>query len=371
VTEGWLSLMRLDGNGDLGQKNAQTNSTGDYVFENIAPGKYRVQVWTDNVQKSETFVVAAGALETRINLEIPEGSIVGTVVGPDGKAISGASIRVRSMKSYLANPDAVDTETLASAWELQWGQTDGEGKYTVQGVSQGEYAVTVIAAGYSAATKTNIAGVTGGTATVNFTLTSGGTLRVIVKNSAGAVVPDAGVSIRRPDGSTVDVNGAGWMGMGQTDSAGKFETNTLDGTFNVVVTHANHPRKTAGPVVVTPGQVTEFIVTLEAGYSVTVAVKDANGAVVVDATVELIDAAGNPVIPSGWASLFGGIKTDAAGTAAITGVGAGTYSVRVTRVVPGKAPLVESVGSVTVSSHDENAAVVVAPLALEPGDGDY
>jgi hypothetical protein len=186
-----------------------------------------------------------------------------------------------------------------------------------------------------------------------------------------ATDPDAGVSIRRPDGSTVDVNGAGWMGMGQTDSAGKFETNTLDGTFNVVVTHANHPRKTAGPVVVTPGQVTEFIVTLEAGYSVTVAVKDANGAVVVDATVELIDAAGNPVIPSGWASLFGGIKTDAAGTAAITGVGAGTYSVRVTRVVPGKAPLVESVGSVTVSSHDENAAVVVAPLALEPGDGDY
>ena len=125
--------------------SAWTASNGTYTIGGLPTGDYRVEAWAtgyageyydDTVdQNAATAVpVVEGADTPGIDFSLAiEGTISGTVTGPGGAEIGGASV--------WACP-------FTGSGYCQWASTASNGAYTIGGLATGDYLVQVCATGY-------------------------------------------------------------------------------------------------------------------------------------------------------------------------------------------------------------------------------
>ncbi|MCB9915705.1 MAG: carboxypeptidase regulatory-like domain-containing protein [Planctomycetes bacterium] len=146
VEGAWVLLVRYqdpDGKG-VGhpQRSGSTDAEGAFAFENLEPGRYRLEVsksarwsWTRRgsepglgaVLLEDLVLAEGGALEdVAVRLE-PAATIRGTVLGPDGQGLGGARIRVTSPSG----------QPLSRAS----GSSDASGAFELDGIGGGTWRV--------------------------------------------------------------------------------------------------------------------------------------------------------------------------------------------------------------------------------------
>jgi hypothetical protein len=144
-------------------------------------------------------------------------------------------------------------------------------------------------------------------------------------------VAQALIQLKHADGTDLPGNSNWWNAM--TDANGTYTNSTLAGEYRVDVSHADHPATQVASVLVNAGELKQIKITLAKGHQTTVVVKNADGALIAIAKVELINAATGKVHTQlGLIGLMGGnATTNQQGKVTLTGVGAATYTIRITR----------------------------------------
>jgi len=156
-------------------KSAVTDEEGAFSFSDVAPGGVEVRADAVRHQAAELKGLEAkpGQELTGIELVLPAAaSVEGRVVAPDGRPVPGAEVTVVSADSAggFAFPDL-------------FAQTDGDGRYVLDGVPPGSRTLEARAEGYRRGVRD--LEVKEGDTTVDFTLESGFQV-------AGRVVDEAG-----------------------------------------------------------------------------------------------------------------------------------------------------------------------------------
>lgn len=166
------------------QAKAMKNTSGDGVFVagGLSAGNYRVRVQTaEHAQLlTDSYVVKDGILDVG-DLKLKAGGVISGRITDD----TGAPVEDATVSLLDAQGQPVFLWSTAT--------TGSDGRYALHGVAPAAYTVTLEAKGYSPARKAVTLTESG--ATVDGTLTRGGTLRVAVKNDAGYPVAGARVTL--------------------------------------------------------------------------------------------------------------------------------------------------------------------------------
>ncbi|MEZ4702247.1 MAG: carboxypeptidase regulatory-like domain-containing protein [Rhodothermales bacterium] len=128
-----------------------TDADGTYRIDNLYAGNYIVEAWAagyfhqfyDGVERMDLATavpVGSDATVSGIDFRLERsGSISGTVSSPDGSPIPNASIYVQT--DFTMPPDSMYIDP------IYWAGTDEEGRFTVTGLSAGQYLVQAQAYG--------------------------------------------------------------------------------------------------------------------------------------------------------------------------------------------------------------------------------
>lgn len=284
------NLELLDSNGVF-IATTTANGSGQYTFNDLAPGNYQVRSFATNYSTTtvSSTVTAGNTTITNIFLEPNPGSIQGTVVDSDTMAaISGATVQAVNSQNVI----------VAAA------TTDGSGQFGFDSLLRGSYSLIFTANGY--ATQNLGAIVNSNTTTIvnAFLSKLAGALAGTVQDPNAVAIPDATVTIFQNNiqiGSVVtDVNG-NYMVPGLPP-----------GSYTVVVSASNYTTETVAAMIEN-GQTTTLNVTLNedpgtltgfvrdtnndpiAGGSVTVQISTGAG-IIVATTVTAPD--GSYMVPS-------------------------------------------------------------------------
>ncbi|PFG06479.1 carboxypeptidase regulatory-like domain-containing protein [Bacillus sp. es.034] len=250
----FANLELLDSNGVL-VASTTTDGTGQYSFNNLAPGTYGVRSFAVNYGSTtvSSTVTAGNTTVTNLFLEPNPGSIQGTVTDADTlTAIPGASVQAINSQSVI----------IAST------TTDGSGQYSFTSLIPGSYSLLFTANGY--AIQTLGAVVISNTATiVNVTLSRlAGALVGIVQDPNAAAIPGAMVTVYQ---NNIKISSV------VTDTNGQYMVSGLPpGSYTVVVSAPNYTTETVAAMIEN-GQTTTLNVTLnENPGTLTGFVRDSN-----------------------------------------------------------------------------------------------
>ena len=272
-----------------GGPSTQTDASGAYAFNNLAPGNYTVTASATGYQPgSKTTTVNSGATSTvdfALQPSVSPGSIVGQVTNSStAAAISGATV------------------TLAPGGQTT--QTNASGSYAFTNLSPGSYTVTASATGYQPGSKTTTVN-SGATSTVDLALTplvSPGSIVGHVTNSSTS----AAIS-----GATVTLTGGQST---QTDATGYYAFNNLaPGSYTVTASATGYQPGIKTTTVNSGGTSTVDFALQPSSVSI-VGYLTNSGAAISGATVTLN--------PGGQST-----QTDANGYYAFTNLAPGNYTV--------------------------------------------
>jgi uncharacterized membrane protein len=208
-----------------GSATATTNASGGYTLS-VVPGTYSVTgTATGYLSATQPGVSVAAGATTTLNFALTQsGTISGTVTNAAGVGIGNATV------SYSGGATTATTNS--------------SGGYTLS-VTPGTYSVTATASGYQSSTQQNISVSMGGTATVNFSLSSTmGTISGTVSNATGTGIANATVSYS--GGSTTAT----------TSSSGAYTLSVTPGTYSVTATAAGYVSSTQQNISFTAGNTT-------------------------------------------------------------------------------------------------------------------
>lgn len=134
-----------------------TPSTGLYSFSNLLAGTYDLRVSASGFGTViQTGIQAVSGTATTVNVALATGgTISGKITGPGAVAISGAAVKI-----YQA-ANLIGTAT-----------TNSTGDYSVGSLGAGTYIVEVSASGFITSSQTGVNVSSGGTTTVNLTLSA-------------------------------------------------------------------------------------------------------------------------------------------------------------------------------------------------------
>lgn len=125
-----------------------TAADGRFVFSNVAAGEYTLSASRDGygLRMLPPVTVERGAtVEAPPALLAPAATIVGRLLAPDGQPVVGAAVipqrRLRQPTNPAAGARPVPRFDAIAPRDL----TDGEGRFTVQGVPPGEYVIRIAA----------------------------------------------------------------------------------------------------------------------------------------------------------------------------------------------------------------------------------
>jgi protocatechuate 3,4-dioxygenase beta subunit len=164
-----------------------TDAAGKYSLTGFAPGDYSVVASADSLVSIDSQTVHVAAVTDSLTADFAApglGSISGTVTDGANAPIAGASILIFGMNGFAQ------------------GTTDAQGKYSIVGLPNDSYDVSLTADGYIAPSDLTV-DVTPTTqaAVANFTLTHGATIRGIVRTPEGDPIFGATVVARSSDPS--------------------------------------------------------------------------------------------------------------------------------------------------------------------------
>lgn len=255
-----------------------TDEAGRFATQLDAPAPLLLSVQSEfegGVQNTVEFIelVPVGASEHAVVLELPGGSISGTVRDADGRAIPRArvSVEVRGgvRLGHLTGGNHVETAT------------DEEGRYRATDLRAGEYAVSaggaslvgmlgsVPTGGRVVRRGVNVGedeAVTG----IDLELPAAVELVGRVVDGSGAPVAGASVYVRRDDGSIVDR-----MTFVESDDAGRFRYSGLaSGSYGVHARRGDRTSAEIGPVAIDEDRRGDVELVLAAGTLLSVKVVD-------------------------------------------------------------------------------------------------
>ncbi|PFG05371.1 carboxypeptidase regulatory-like domain-containing protein [Bacillus sp. es.034] len=235
----FANLELLDSNGVL-IASTTADGSGQYTFNNLAPGTYQVRSFAVNYSSTtvSSTVTAGNTTITNLFLDPNPGSIQGTVVDADTlTAISGASVQAINSQNVI----------VAST------TTDGSGQYSFTSLTPGSYTLLFTASGY--ATQTLGAIVVSNTVTIVDAALSrlSGALIGTVQDPNASAIPGATVTVFQ---NNIQISSA------ITDANGQYMVPGLPpGSYTIVVSAPNYTTETVAAMIES-GQTTTVNVTL-------------------------------------------------------------------------------------------------------------
>ncbi len=237
-----------------------TNREGEFEIKNLAPVKYHIR-FTKNGYASkfiENFEIKADfdAVLADVFL-VKQLQATGIVKNEEGNPIAGAQLSVKDS----------DGRSLTMIFGPT---TDKEGKFKLDGLSEGRYSVTAVAPGYQENTK-QFQVILEQATEITVILSGGCTLNIEVVDLDGNGVSNALVEIKDLQGNTVKPNFylsrmnsdfSGSLNPYMTNASGRASRESLTpGTFTLIVTKTGF-RKFETKVTVSKNYPTDFKATL-------------------------------------------------------------------------------------------------------------
>ena len=327
---------------------ASTLPDGSYRFRALTPGTYQVTGGdASGVSQTATVVVAAGGDATAPTLTVGSITQTGTVTDSRGTPVPNA---------YVAFVPLADTIQAVRFQAI----TDASGKFTLSGLSAGQYLAEVEpGTALALATTINVSGDSARTLVVPDGQDVSGQ---VTATADGTPVPDAVVRFLDP---TTQVLIAETI----SDATGHYSVAGLPARSYDVLALADgfSVRQRAG-VAVAPGSPTTLDLGLAASSStIGGTVLDASGAPVADATVSILNAAGE---------LVHDLATDLQGNWSTGAIAPGTYTITVgllgyhedrtdgVEVVGGVNPALDA--TLVVAGTDDGSNYETIPTGLDP-----
>ena len=186
----------------------ETNSDGEYAFNGVPAGNdYGMMVETDEayINKTVSLVVTTN-MNQDISLDTAAGSIKGTVKNSDGNALATVSIHIYSYSQV--NYQRFDVIT------------NYKGEYEINGLeSANDYVITAVPDTYTEYAEESVSNKSPGD-TVNFELSSGGSIYGVVQTATGTKLEGVLLSL---ESASLNVNNE----VTRTDTNGKYEFSGL------------------------------------------------------------------------------------------------------------------------------------------------
>ena len=276
--------------------DATTDASGNYTFRDLQSGSYVVSASTQSsVTAVQTVAVAPNSSASAPPLVAGAFTVSGTVVDAIGQPVAGATLAL-----------------IPAAGGLLLATTASDGSFSIANLAAGQYSVVVQATGYALTTQS--IQVTGSTSQ-NYTLVHGGTVSGTVTAGGQAVSQATVVFLNPATGQSVS--------QSSSDAHGNYTVpNLVAGTYNVqVVANGFQEAEVSGYVVAGSGQLLNLALQATStalGGTVT----DDRGMPVIDATVSVLNAAGETVFAA---------DTNANGGWATDQLSPGNYTVQVTQ----------------------------------------
>jgi YVTN family beta-propeller protein len=208
-----------------------TNSTGDYVFQNVPIGAY------------ELTAIMAGYLPSRSTITVSAGENPQT---PELLSIN-ANIGTLSGTVTLSNVEDYAGVIISLAGTQYQAVTNSSGAYTITGIPEGMYTIFMKAEGYGARRFQNVVLETGKTISLNAELTA-------ATGTAFGSIAGAAFYIDESDHSGISVKLEGTaIPLVGTDTSGSFIIGDVPaGTYTLIFTQANYKTVKRVGVVVPP-----------------------------------------------------------------------------------------------------------------------
>ncbi|HET9596848.1 MAG TPA: carboxypeptidase-like regulatory domain-containing protein, partial [Anaeromyxobacteraceae bacterium] len=226
--------------------SATAGTSGGFAAE-VAAGTYTVTARRGSAAGAWPVLVtvAAGGRARGLVIRLGAAAAIGGVVtAADGAPLPGAAVAVSS-------PGATG--------ELAHAESDARGRFAVEALAAGTYQVAVAADGWTPASRTGIAVLTGERVELAIALARQGAIEGVVRDGTGRAVAEARVSAGRRT----------WAGPGaaeavaRTDAAGHFLLRALEaGRNEVAAARDDAGTGVIASVEVAPGSVTSLDLTL-------------------------------------------------------------------------------------------------------------
>ncbi|MFS0766942.1 carboxypeptidase regulatory-like domain-containing protein [Peribacillus phoenicis] len=204
-----------------------TDSFGQYRIEGLTPGTYRADFNASGFERLTAGAVITAGQTTQLNVQLDDafGVVNGTVFNAQTRSpIQGAAVTLR----YQSPSGPIFATVL----------TDNNGRFNIQGVTQGEVSIVANAAGYGAQGLSAIV-FSGQTVSFNFLLLqqTASIQGSITSLATGAPLPDTRIRVINSSGVVVVTT--------QTDDIGRYIVpNLVPGTYQVVALNPNFQAQT-------------------------------------------------------------------------------------------------------------------------------
>lgn len=281
--------------GSLFVTSLQTDTSGHYVIDQLAPGEYTLSAAASNYQTATQGVSVSSLSTTTANFRLMSqpGGVRGTVTDQNSNPLPGATITVSSNQILIGSV-----------------LTDSSGNYVLNGLSPGNYTLSVSAAGFQWTSQGAIVTANANT-NVSFVLSSDtGSINVQVVSGAQAI-PGANVQVMQNQSllSTVltDANGSAVLSQ------------LAPGTYTVVVSISGYETSVQTVSVASNASTAITFDLAKSPRLLMGIVKDTMSVSIAGATVQLLQ--GTTVVAT--------TLTAEDGTFSITGLSTGSYTISV------------------------------------------
>jgi large repetitive protein len=304
---GRLGGIRVSASAPNYNDNTTTDDSGKYSLANVPSGVVRLNANTSFLS----------GRSTSQSVEIPPGApeFTADIVFQGASRLSGRVVRGDTpLSGVYVNANPISTAAMPGAGRAN-GQTDDNGQYTLDGLTDGDYAIIVTGQGVAYRKTFTVSGDTAGDILLPAIQVTG------TVTELGSGEPLDGATIQaQPQTSDSTGGGRFSMKMGTGDSTGRFTIDDVDpGTYQVTARRDGYQAKVQTITVGSDSQSVDF--GLQRGEGISVRIADGiTGLPLKGVIVSAVDGGGG-------VGYQGAITLDSSGKGEINSLAPGQYSV--------------------------------------------
>jgi protocatechuate 3,4-dioxygenase beta subunit len=307
---GRLGGVRVTASAPNYNDSATTDDSGKYTLQNVPSGAVRLNATTSNVS----------GRSTAVNVDIPDGATQFTadIVFQGASRLSGRVSRgATALSGVMVNAIPVAPAANTGAGRVS-GQTDDNGQYDLEGLSDGDYTVALFGQSVSYRKTFTVSGDTPGDIQLPTIQVTG----MVTEAGSGEPLDSATVQLQA-QASGAPTAGFGGMKSGSGDSTGHYFIDDVDpGTYQVIARRDGYQAQTQTLTVGSDSPTLNF--GLQRGEGISIRVGDGlTGLPLTGVIASAVDA-------SGAVAFQGSITLDSTGKGEISSLAPGRYAVHVT-----------------------------------------